>query len=545
MIREFFQSSFRNLFKTDNLIVLVLILLSVSPSIINYLSWGFTLMALPYFLFQMSLIYLIIANFNKPFLPTLILHLLSFPVTCIAWIHYSLFRYPPTEGTYGSILHTNGSEALEFMTSLNWPLYILFFVLLIMPLVILLKIRPRNRLSNKNLNKVLLIFCLLVTGVKILKNGSRLTNFKETFTWSHPLNSYLTIYQANELKMAYSNQIKSRRNMALPNLSASETRNIDTIVLVLGETARRANWQIHGHTLPTNPRLSQKELVIFNSALTSSNQTIVSLENIIGNAYKNPTKDLSQNISIIQLAKVLGYKTYWLSNQAKIGEHDSGSSFWCYDADICKFTNNSSYNTSHDEKLLPLLSQALADRESKKFIILHQIGSHGEYHQRSPANFKLFNQNKKIPGTVLEEYNNSLLYTDYILAEVINALDADARSAIMIYLSDHGENLMDDDRQLIGHAGPQSTRYEAEIPFFLWTSQLFSESNQDLLRSIKLNHKKTISTVDFYTSFQQLLGLKLSPQEQQECFFCSDFKSRSKNPVLNSDRHLFYYEDLL
>lgn len=121
-------------------------------------------------------------------------------------------------------------------------------------------------------------------------------------------------------------------------------------------------------------------------------------------------------------------------------------------------------------------------------MVLHTYGSHFNYQERYPRNFAFFKPDSKSEAKpenrrdLLNAYDNTIRYTDYILHGIVERLQKWEKTqaktdgvysqptSAMLYTSDHGENIFDDDRRLFLHAAPKASDYELHVPFIIWTS---------------------------------------------------------------------------
>ncbi len=97
----------------------------------------------------------------------------------------------------------------------------------------------------------------------------------------------------------------------------------------------------------------------------------------------------------------------------------------------------------------------------------------------------------------MNTYDNSILFTDFFLFKLIEELKESKDRILMMYLSDHGENLYDDDKNLFLHGTAIPSKYELEIPMFVWTSNNFNNMATNKMRSIK--NEKLSSEIVFHT----------------------------------------------
>ena len=184
--------------------------------------------------------------------------------------------------------------------------------------------------------------------------------------------------------------------------------------------------------------------------------------------------------SILRAMKEAGYETYWISNQQAIGKYDSPVSTFAFEAQHDEFLNHVSWSApgSYDEDLLQPLRDALHDSNGDLFIVLHMMGSHQSYDFRYPEPYKKFRPAESDPpdGTPAREhslnsYDNSILYTDHVLASIIGILRDDGAVTGLWFESDHGESLPTATCKMEGHGN--GTRYEYEIPALVWYSDAY------------------------------------------------------------------------
>ncbi len=181
--------------------------------------------------------------------------------------------------------------------------------------------------------------------------------------------------------------------------------------------------------------------------------------------------------NILATAKALGYEVIWISNQPLLGKWDTPVGFLAKQADQVIGINYSGISAGHyDEDLLPCVDQALSKPEAKKLVILHLMGSHGNFNRRYPPQFARFGedevteflQHQGYSHRVIENrnaYDNSIRYTDFILAQVLKKLKALKGEKFMLYFSDHGQDVGHFAKNRSGHS---ATLAGFTIPMVLW-----------------------------------------------------------------------------
>ncbi|MGL5392457.1 MAG: phosphoethanolamine transferase, partial [Shewanella sp.] len=149
------------------------------------------------------------------------------------------------------------------------------------------------------------------------------------------------------------------------------------------------------------------------------------------------------------------------------------------------------------------------------FITLHVIGSHGPtYFQRYPPEHRQFLpdcQRSDIQNCTSEQlintYDNTILYTDYILSEVIKQLKQNNErfDTAMLYLSDHGESLGEKGMYLHGTPYSIAPNEQINIPMLAWMSEDFSQENR--LNTTCLTEQAKSGRFSHDNLFDSLLGL--------------------------------------
>ena len=214
-----------------------------------------------------------------------------------------------------------------------------------------------------------------------------------------------------------------------------------------------------------------------------------------------------------------GYKTYWISNQSQAGFYDNIITKYASLCDITSFSGNrftGFRKTDLDEIVLDSIRKYDSENDCNElnFTFIHLMGSHHDFKKRYPSNFNKFtvdDYNDKLDNQkqVLLEYDNSVLYNDSIINEIIKIYDDD--ESIIIYFSDHSIDLYDSRDDYIGHAIPnneKSIKAGTDIPFMIYMSPEYQEnyprSKQRIINCIKRKY----STDDIIYTIMDIIGVK-------------------------------------
>lgn len=432
-----------------------------------------------------------------------------------------------------NLVTTNPGEAMELLDNLAPAVVGVFVVYL--PLLILggVNIRRDSRLSVSFQQRVrhwamqigaIGLFCLLASYLVV--DDYRMRN------QLYPVNVCYNLYLAFERNAASENYREASRDFKFDARSEHSATAPEVYVMVVGETARAHNFSLYGYPRNTNPLLSKTPgIKAFPNVTTQSNTTHKSVPMLLSAASAEDFERLFHEKGILAAFKEAGFHTVFISNQLP---NHSFIDFLGEQADEHYFLKkeDASQGNHYDEDLLQKLDEILplADASSsahyryrKLFVVLHSYGSHFNYQERYPRSFAYFKPDSRSEAKpenrrdLLNAYDNTIRYTDYILHGIIERLQKwegvqtktdgvyDQPTSAMLYTSDHGENIFDDERCLFLHAAPKASDYELHVPFIIWTSDGFSKQYPDILKALGENRPKQVQSS--LSAFHTMLGI--------------------------------------
>ena len=434
-----------------------------------------------------------------------------------------------------NLVTTNPGEAMELLDNLAPAVVGVFVVYL--PLLILggVNIRRDSRLSVSFQQRVrhwamqigaIGLFCLLASYLVV--DGYRMRN------QLYPVNVCYNLYLAFERNAASENYREASRDFKFDARSEHSATAPEVYVMVVGETARAHNFSLYGYPRNTNPLLSKTPgIKAFPNVTTQSNTTHKSVPMLLSAASAEDFERLFHEKGILAAFKEAGFHTVFISNQLP---NHSFIDFLGEQADEHYFLKkeDASQGNHYDEDLLQKLDEILplADASSsahyhyryrKLFVVLHSYGSHFNYQERYPRSFAYFKPDSRSEAKpenrrdLLNAYDNTIRYTDYILHGIIERLQKwegvqtktdgvyGQPTSAMLYTSDHGENIFDDERCLFLHAAPKASDYELHVPFIIWTSDGFSKQYPDILKALGENRSKQVQSS--LSAFHTMLGI--------------------------------------
>ena len=253
----------------------------------------------------------------------------------------------------------------------------------------------------------------------------------------------------------------------------AEVPGREVYVYIIGEASRAMNWQLYGYGRETNPLLSGVgDLVVFRDVLTQSNTTHKSVPLILSSVATGEHEELYRRKGLPALFNEAGFDTWFISNQSPQG---AMIDHLAHDARHVIYIRS----PRHDTQLLDEMRKVLERSTSQKLLfVLHCYGSHFSYHQRYPREFAHFQPDNDVAiarqhrPMLVNAYDNSIRYTDYFLAQTIDYLRSlKGTSSALLYCADHGEDLIDDDRERFLHASPTTTAYQLYVASLAWFSE--------------------------------------------------------------------------
>jgi lipid A ethanolaminephosphotransferase len=260
---------------------------------------------------------------------------------------------------------------------------------------------------------------------------------------------------------------------------AARTRPL-VVVLVVGETARAANWGLSGYARQTTPELARRGVVNFTQVSSCGTNTEVSVPCLfapVGRRGFDETRIRGQE-SLLHVLDRAGVSVHWRDNQ-------SGCKGVCDGLPQDAVTAQGAPGLCEggrclDEGLIRDLPERLRAARGTSVWVLHMLGNHGpSYWRRYPPRFATFRPECRDDDLqhcsieqIVNAYDNALLYTDHVLARTIDALQAAAGEvdSALVYVSDHGESL--GERGLFLHGLPHAIAppEQRQVPMVWWSS---------------------------------------------------------------------------
>ena len=290
----------------------------------------------------------------------------------------------------------------------------------------------------------------------------------------------------------------------------AEVPGREVYVYIIGEASRAMNWQLYGYGRETNPLLSQEEgLVVFRDVLTQSNTTHKSVPLILSSVATDEHDELYRRKGLPALFNEAGFDTWFISNQSRQG---AMIDHLAHDAKHLIYIRS----PRHDMQLRDEMRKAIEKSTSRKlFFILHCYGSHFSYHQRYPREFAYFQPDNDVAiakqhrPMLVNAYDNSVRYTDYVLSKIIDYLGSlENTSSALLYCADHGEDLIDDHRERFLHASPTTTAYQLYVASLAWFSESYRERFPEKVAAAEANATAPATTHALFHTMADMASIR-------------------------------------
>ena len=313
-------------------------------------------------------------------------------------------------------------------------------------------------------------------------------------------------YLANSYRVISSQHDEQAEEIKLPDGSLADDEKA-VVVLVIGESARKANFQLYGYGRDTNPLLSRQEGLRVYQATSCATYTTAGTKAILEPKNSDDLYELLPNYAYRTGVDVSWRTSNWGEPPIHVDEYLTNEELG---------THYPGENVYHDAILLKGLRERIeASPKNKVLIVLHTSTSHGpKYADKYPKEFEAYKpvannveEGEKNVGLLVNAYDNTIRYTDFLLDSLINTLRAmsDWHSA-MIFVSDHGESLGENKMFMHGLPMRLAPKEQYEIPFLVWTSQDF-RSYKPTAEGQKAAENELPAVIEQHYVFHSVLNL--------------------------------------
>ncbi|AXP08900.1 phosphoethanolamine transferase [Campylobacter hepaticus] len=416
-----------------------------------------------------------------------------------------------------NVIQTDVKEIKEL---LNFKLILILVLVLILVFYIMkIKINYYNSFkSYMKIKMINIILALIVVGAILFPLSKTFIPFFRNYNEIRMYN--IPFYQIYALYNYWDHFVKTKSKFkTIANDAYKEDNSTKKLlVLVVGETARAANYSLGTYVKnDTNFYTKKDKVIFFNNFYSCGTATAVSLPCMFSVSKRQNYSNSEFQENVVDILNKTGVNIAWIDN-------NSGGCKGVCD----RLTQKYLLDSGLDEKLLAPLKEQLNHLDVQNIIILHLQGSHGpSYYQRYPSEFKKFtpvcdtNELSKCQNEALvNTYDNTLLYTDYLLSEMIKLLkeQKDYKSSLF-YLSDHGESLGENGIYLHGMPYFIAPQNQTHIPAIFWTN------DKNLMNQVKAHKDLKLSQDNLFSTLLGYFNIKTSLYEPEYDLFNSKLKA--------------------
>lgn len=427
-------------------------------------------------------------------------------IPLLSLLYYIYYNTTISTAAAIAVLQTNPNESFEYLLqNIGYTgIFILAFLLIILIscFYFLNSAKPffysNHYLSKKQQLYISALFLLIALYLpKCFMQTGTIHSFIQARNYLSEAQDFDKFHKAN-----YS-------NLVIKN-NANKSHVPSTIILVIGESYGRNFMSAYGYTNNnTTPWLKQQteqhsqNFIKFNHAYSSYGSTVQSLERALTEKNQYNDKSFKNSVTLLDLAKKAGYKTYWFSNQGVKNSADTPIQIVARTADVHHWIENDSIASSkilYDEDLLPCLKNV--NPYENNFIVLHVMGCHELTIHRFPEEKTQFG--KKGVYDLIPNYEDAMAYNDWVLQQVFDYAEKNLNLDAMVIFSDHGAN-------------PYRKRTAENIPFInvripliIYLSDNYQKTYIETTNSLKKNADKYFSNDLIFEAIGGILNIESS-----------------------------------
>ena len=433
---------------------------------------------------------------------------------------YNSFLLP---GGIISTLWTNQQEASEFFET-NFSEVYRWIPLIILCLATCV-IYKRPKISKRLWigSSLLILLPFMFVGFKVSQyaykdNSITIRYYLNNRVWNRPpYNLFFASYQAHKL-------LKQRRMIALADKMHFEAYRVDSCnqkeiyVLGIGESLRYDNLSLNGiYPRSTTPRLEANEnVVLFDNYYSQACLTMFSVPMIITRATPTNYELNFAERSIIEPFRESGFHTFVIVNKNLLS-YETYLSNGCDSLFVIDNVVQNGEIISGDKTIVHIID-SLSQVHDKLFILCQFLGNHSFY-TNYEKEFDIYHPNSNDAGigytkeTLTNAYDNSILYTDYILSSIVNVIDKENTCSAMIFVSDHGEDIGDGGGGHGGNCNPKEAEYH--VPFIFCWNDKYAATYPDKIVAAKAHRQARINGDVIFYSVCSMAGIGIDSAYMQ------------------------------
>lgn len=431
---------------------------------------------------------------------------LFFPIIFLLFSCIAYWVYFQDIGISHSIIQVSLETKPDIIIDLISLPFVLYTIISVIALYFVLK--SYNKLNINQIKSPLLPLAVLAVFSYSFVENYRYGTFKRRLPYNVIVSFNEYFKQNNLVLKPINNNIKA-------------TTDSLSIVFVLGESVRADHIQLNGYSRKTTPLLAaRKNILSFPNTYTPLTYTAISVPQLLTNATLTDDYSLPK-YSLIEVLNRANIQTCWIGNQTPEKSYESFINQSGLKKIIDPLHSELSFTKDYDAKMLPHFAKTFKPYENQ-FTTIHMMGSHWWYETRYPESFRKFKpviKSKHVPSNTSQEminsYDNTIVYLDYFLNELIKHVEKQNSNTVIIYLSDHGEILGEDNLWL--HA--QKTKASENPALIMWYSNNFEKKHPKIIANLKSNQNKKIDLDFFFPSILYLYQIENISYDKKKVIF--------------------------
>jgi len=465
--------------------------------------------------------------------------------------YFLVYRQELTQSLMMILFESNQSESKEYLHNyFSWWILLALLSFIAITMAYWRTLQPATLSKTKaSVYTFLVLLVAFASPLKHIVHGQwfyAYKSFNKHFSGVPPFQlalGYMNYQQ--QLEEVNQTLLTMNRIPPLSQLTEQAKPGPTTVVLVIGESTSRLHMSLYGYGRDTNPELSKirHELTVFDNVYAPRPNTIESLQQVLTFADQLHPDDYKTKPSLVAMMKQAGYHTTWITNQQTLTGRNTMLTSFAKQADKQYFLNNERRQNAYsfDEKVLDPFAESLNDPHPKKLIIVHLLGTHMKYSYRYPEKFDVFKTAQGLLTKGMDEekialinsYDNAIRYNDWIMAQLISMLKAKQQHSLLVYFSDHGEDVYDTaphDFQGRNEAAPTLPMYS--IPLIVWHSDNWFNA-RTMLANVDTHGQ--YDNADLIYTLADLVGLSFDGFRPDESIVNAQFLPDS---ILVGDPHI-------
>ena len=404
---------------------------------------------------------------------------------------------------------TNPDEAKEYFdTFISWEQVALFFSIIVLSIVIAILLPKIQKVSWGKL-WIVAGGMLLISICAIWRNSGIIQEeFVDKERWTFNFEEVVDL----------------KNHPTHPQIEECDSIHPSRIIIILGESFSLNHSSLYGYKRNTNPLLKKQvedgNLFVYKLVTSPCSHTTAAFKYLL-NTYQIGHEDgfpWYEHTNIIEVMKIAGYYTAWISNQSEKGMFDNLPSGHAQLCDEKFFLENEKKSDRCDGGLI---GKESAKTRGKNVIFYHFMGQHEKFEERYPHDYEQFNGKdyEECPEhqrKILAAYDNATLYNDFVVNSIMDRYKE--QDAVVFYFSDHGLDLFDTDPNYFGHAKAteESQAQGKKIPFMVYVSPIFQELHPDKMEKIKSSTNKPFCTDKFIYAVMDVAGYRFADNDDME-----------------------------